>query len=108
MEENIIFSYIGCSREDFSKEVSYDEAVFSEKLASIYKLHIQVDRIEITIHHDKGAADEPFGVTIDVVAPEVAENKVVEHGKDLAGTTRTAVDKVIQLFRKHKDKQVHK
>jgi hypothetical protein len=107
MTDNISFSYIGCSKEDFANEVSFNEEQFSEKLSTLYQLHIQIDRIEVTIHHTKGEAERPYAVTIDVVAPSVQENKVTEHGKDLAGTTRAAIDTVIQLFRKHKDKQGH-
>jgi ribosome-associated translation inhibitor RaiA len=104
MDAQIIFSYVGCTKEDFVNEVSYNEEQFSEKLATLYQLNIQIDRIEVTIHHSKGEAETPFAVTVDVVAPTVNENKVTEHGKDLAGTTRKAIDTTIQLFRKHKDK----
>lgn len=107
MQENIIFSYIGCSKEDFSKEVSYDEAIFADKLSALYKLHVQIDRIEVTVHFSKGESDQPYSVTVDVVAPAVNENKAVAHGKDVAGTTRTAIDKVTQLLHKYKDKKGH-
>ena len=107
MQENIIFSYIGCSKEDFLKEVSYDEEIFTDKLSSLYKLHIQIDRIEVTVHHSKGESEQPYSVVVDVVAPAVTENKVTAHGKDIAGTTRVAIDKAIQLLHKFKDKQSH-
>jgi ribosome-associated translation inhibitor RaiA len=107
MNDNIIFSYIGCSKEDFSKEVRYDEAIFSEKLATLFKLHIQIERIEVTVHHHKGESDQPFSVTVDAIAPSITNHKVVEHGKDLAGTTRTAIDTLVQMLRKQKDKQDH-
>jgi ribosome-associated translation inhibitor RaiA len=107
MEENIIFSYIGCSREDFSKEVSYDETIFTEKLSTLYKLHIQIDRIEVTVHYSKGESDQPYTVTVDVVAPALNESTASVHGKDVAGTTRTAIDKVTHLLHKYKDKQDH-
>jgi ribosome-associated translation inhibitor RaiA len=107
MQENIIFSYIGCSKEDFSKEVSYDETIFTEKLSTLYKLSIQIDRIEVTVHCSKGESEQPYSVTVDVVAPAVKENKAVAHGKDVAGTTRAAIDKVTQLLHKHKDKLSH-
>ena len=104
---NITFSYIGCTRETFVSEVSFDEVTFTEKLSTIFDLNIQIDRVEVTFHHDKGKADELFACTVDVVAPAVKENKVTEHGKDMAGTTRAAIDKIIHLFRKHKDKHSH-
>jgi ribosome-associated translation inhibitor RaiA len=104
MEENIIFSYIGCSKEDFAKEVSYDENIFANKLASLFKLQVQIDRIEVTVHNSKGESDQPYTVTVDVVAPEVNNHNATAHGKDVAGTTRAAIDTAIELIHKHKDK----
>ncbi len=103
----IIYHYAGCKPEDFEHEVSFDETVFTEKLNEIFKLNIQIDRIEVTFHHDIAQGAEPYSCTVDVVAPSVADNKATTHGKDIASTTRKAIDTALQLFRKYKDKHTH-
>jgi ribosome-associated translation inhibitor RaiA len=107
MENHIIFRYAGCSKEDFANEVSFDEEVFKEKLQEAFKLHLHIDRIEVTFHIDTSIPGMSNVCTVDVVAPAVENNKVTEKGKDMAATTRKAIDTALQLLRKYKDKHLH-
>jgi ribosome-associated translation inhibitor RaiA len=107
MENQIIFRYVACSKEDFANEISFDESIFETKLAEAFKLHIQIDRIEVTFHHDTSIPESPFICTVDVVAPDVKDNKVTEKGREMASATRKAIDTTMQLLRKHKDKHTH-
>ncbi|NJK70953.1 MAG: hypothetical protein HC932_01670 [Thermales bacterium] len=101
--KNINYSYLHCSSEDFKNEISFDEKLFDERLNEAFDLNIQIDRIEVTFTSEKSHETGKFCVSIDIVSPEVSID-VKEEGTDKAGTTRAAIDKTLELLRKHKAK----
>jgi hypothetical protein len=106
MSERIIFRYVGCELADFQNEASFDEEVFRTTLEKAFQMNIHIDRIEVTFHHDPEQI-APYTTIVDMVAPGIDHNKVTQQGKDIAGTTRTAIDTAIQILRKYKDRHTH-
>jgi hypothetical protein len=105
MENEIIFKYAHCTKEDFQKEVSFNEEEFTNKLSEAFDLDMQIDRIEVTFHQHGGQGTDRFEVSILVISPELKNFDVIEKGSDTAGTTRAAIEKTIQMLRKENDKK---
>ncbi len=105
MDNEIIFKYAHCTKDDFEKEVSFNEEDFASKLSEVFDLDMQIDRVEVTFHQHDGQETEKFEVSILVVSPELNNFDVIEKGTDTAGTTRAAIEKTIQLLRKENGKK---
>jgi hypothetical protein len=97
---NINYTYKDCSPADFAADESFDEALFSKKLETVFEMSLHLERVHMIFSKAKG---HQFTVHIDGIT-NGKSNDVVLEGYEASETVRAAIKQFIQLMRDKKEK----
>ena len=101
----ITYTYLHCSAEDFAHEVSFSEEEFNKQIAQIFSTNLPIDRVELEfVLQDKKTGH--FLVIIRVQSPKFNFHHKEEAYSNYASAVRKAIKKAVEFARSEKEKLV--
>ncbi len=102
--QNIIYTYTHCSKEDFAHEVNFREDDFSAEIQKIFETSIPISKVLVEFILEDKASGGRFTVSLKLESPKIKFEHQEQAYDNYALSVHKAIKKALEFVRSEKEK----